>query len=69
MFALSFLFMLQVLEKGHRFTMRAGKSTLGYGVITELLPDIDLEAVEERRKMEKRAKKKKLKEEQAAKGY
>ena len=47
----------QVLEKGMRFTMRDGRSTLGYGVVTELLAETDLTKYEEQRKKEKKAKK------------
>jgi len=47
-----------VLEKGLRFTMRDGHCTLGYGVVTDLLPDVDLEAFDEVRKKEKKAKEK-----------
>ncbi|KAK2181370.1 hypothetical protein NP493_401g02017 [Ridgeia piscesae] len=45
-----------VLEKGMRFTMRDGRSTLGYGVVTELLAETDLTKYEEQRKKEKKAK-------------
>ena len=41
-----------------RFTMRDGRSTLGYGVVTELLAEKDLLQYEEQRKKEKKAKKK-----------
>ena len=51
-------YVFQVLEKGMRFTMRDGRSTLGYGVVTELLPEKDLLKYEEQRKKEKKAKKK-----------
>jgi len=47
-----------VLEKGLRFTMRDGVCTLGYGVVTDLLPDVDLEQFDELRKKEKKAKEK-----------
>jgi len=47
---------VQVLEKGMRFTMRDGRSTLGYGVVTELLAETDLTKYEEQRKKEKKAK-------------
>ena len=60
---------LQVLEKGQRFTVRSGKSTLGYGVITDLLPDVNIMEEEEKRKIEKRAKKKQEKLEKAGQGY
>ena len=45
--------------------MRSGKSTLGYGVITDLLPDVNIMEEEEKRKIEKRAKKKQEKLEKA----
>ncbi|ESO10425.1 hypothetical protein HELRODRAFT_186271 [Helobdella robusta] len=51
-----------VLEKGLRFTMRDGGSTLGYGVVTDLLPDVDIDKLDEERKKEKKAR---MKEEQA----
>ncbi|ELU13652.1 hypothetical protein CAPTEDRAFT_150625 [Capitella teleta] len=38
------------LEKGMRFTMRGGTGTLGYGVVTDLLPKRDLEELELTRK-------------------
>ena len=45
---------MQVVEKGLRFTMREGNKTLGYGVITEILPEVDLEEYElERKKLKK----------------
>jgi len=47
-----------VLEKGLRFTMRDGHCTLGYGVVTDLLPDVDIESFDEVRKKEKKAKEK-----------
>ena len=37
--------------------MREGSMTLGYGVITELLPDVDMEAYMLDRKKERRARK------------
>lgn len=46
------------METGLRFTMRDGTHTLGYGVITELLPDVDLEEFDLIRKKEKKAKRK-----------
>ena len=48
----------QVLEKGMRFTMRDGSCTLGYGVVTDLLKDTDLDAYAMERKKIKKAKKK-----------
>lgn len=38
-----------VMEKGLRFTLRDGRGTLGYGVITELLPDRNVEELEKDR--------------------
>ena len=43
--------------------MRDGSCTLGYGVITDLLPDTNVEEMDEIRKKEKKAKQK---EEEAA---
>lgn len=45
-----------VLEKGLRFTMRDGSCTTGYGVITDLLPDIDIEQFDLERKKAKKAR-------------
>ena len=42
--------------------MRDGSHTLGYGVITELLPDIDVEEFDLKRKKEKKARLKAEKE-------
>lgn len=42
--------------------MRDGACTLGYGVVTDLLGDVDVEEFDETRKKEKKAK---LKEEEA----
>lgn len=40
-----------------RFTMRDGSSTLGYGVVSELCPNVDIEALElDRKKMKKALK-------------
>lgn len=47
-----------VLEKGTRFTMRGGSVTLGYGVVTDILPNIDVDNFREERKLEKKAAKK-----------
>ena len=49
--------LVQVLEKGARFTMRDGSKTLGYGVVTQCNPDIDYEEYEKLRKKVKKAKK------------
>ena len=46
------------MEKGMRFTMRDGGSTLGYGIITELLPEVEIEEIDIQRKKEKKARKK-----------
>lgn len=45
--------------------MRAGGRTMGYGVVTDLLPDVDVEQFDLERKKEKKAK---LKAEQEAAG-
>ncbi len=39
-----------------RFTMRDGKVTLGYGVVTQTNPDIDIESLAKERKAVKKAK-------------
>lgn len=49
---------MQVVEKTLRFTMRDGLCTLGYGVITDLLPDVNIEELDDIRKKEKKAKEK-----------
>lgn len=41
-----------------RFTLRDGVKTLGYGVITKVLDDIDIEAFEAERKAVKKAERK-----------
>ena len=46
----------QVMEQGIRFTMRDGGVTLGYGVVTKVLGDVDIEKIDEERKREKKAK-------------
>lgn len=46
----------QVVEKTLRFTLRDGMCTLGYGVITDLLPDVNIEKLDDFRKKEKKAK-------------
>ena len=38
--------------------MRDGTCTLGYGVVTDLMSDVDIEAFDEVRKKEKKAKEK-----------
>lgn len=38
--------------------MRDGKCTLGYGVVTDLLSEVDIDKFEETRKKEKKAKQK-----------
>jgi len=45
--------------------MRDGSCTMGYGVITDLLPDVDVEEFDMLRKKEKKAR---LKAEQEAAG-
>ncbi len=39
-----------------RFTMRDGKITLGYGVVTQTNEDVDMEALRVERKAVKKAK-------------
>ncbi|CAH1801389.1 unnamed protein product, partial [Owenia fusiformis] len=56
-----------VLEKGGRFTLRDGTFTLGYGVVTEILPNYSANEMIEFDKDLKKAKKEKMK--QAEKGY
>ncbi|XP_071133292.1 elongation factor Tu-like [Mytilus edulis] len=46
------------LELGERFTVRDGKQTIGYGVVTNILDAVDIEAFEEGLKKIKKAKKK-----------
>lgn len=43
---------------GDRFTIRDGKSTVGYGVVTNVLPNIDLKKYEADRKAQKKKEKK-----------
>ena len=50
----SLCFVFQFLEKGMRFTMRDGKHTLGYGVVTELLDKVDIEKLDAERKVVKK---------------
>lgn len=50
-----------VLEKGERFTLRDGSHTLGYGVVTKLFDNIDIEAFEEHQRTIKKAKRKEQK--------
>lgn len=54
-----------MLEKGLRFTLRAGSFTSGYGVITDLLPHVDIDEFDLERK---RARKARLKAEKEAAG-
>lgn len=56
-----------VLEKGERFTVRDGSTTIGYGVVTEIMDNVDVEALEENIKQMKKAKKKE--QEAAAQQY
>ena len=56
----------QVIEKGMRFTLRDGSHTLGYGVVTELLKDADIEKLDLARKMEKKARMKEEREKENA---
>lgn len=55
-----------VIEKGMRFTLRDGTHTLGYGVVTDLLKDVDIEKIDTARKMEKKAKLKEEREKENA---
>ncbi len=41
-----------------RFTLRDGMHTLGYGVVTELLDNVDIEELDDQRKKERKAAKK-----------
>ncbi|XP_067928800.1 elongation factor Tu 2-like [Watersipora subatra] len=54
-----------VMEKGGRFTLRSGAKTLGYGVVSNILPDIDMDIYEAEKKKVKKAEKKA----QEAEGY
>ena len=58
----------QLLEKGLRFTMRSGKHTLGYGVITEVMDDIIIQDLLDRKSDEKKEKKKAYKAKRKAQG-
>ena len=58
-------FSLQVMEKGGRFTLRSGSKTLGYGVITDILPEFDIDTYEAEKKKAKKAAAKAA----AAEGY
>ena len=49
-----------------RFTLRDGGRTLGYGVVTDMLDEINIEDYEKQRKVEKKQKRK---EEEANAGY
>ena len=55
-----------VMEKNQKFTLRDGGVTLGYGVISEILPDRDPEELEKTRKAIKKERKK---AEEAAQGF
>jgi len=58
------------VEQGMRFTMRDGKRTLGYGIITSVLPKLDIEKVEEERiKAYKAVKKAEFARKQEEEGY
>lgn len=52
------LFNGMAVAVGDRFTLRDGKTTVGYGVITKLLPNVDIEHYNEERKLARRAEKK-----------
>ncbi|XP_067683498.1 elongation factor Tu, mitochondrial-like [Haliotis asinina] len=47
-----------VMEKGQRFTIRDGRGTLGYGVVTNIMPDVDVEAYEAERMLKRKEQKK-----------
>ena len=49
---------LQVLEKGLRFTIRDGSKTLGYGVVSQILDDVVIEALMAEKKAIKKAARK-----------
>lgn len=49
---------MQFFENGQKFTLRISGNTIGYGVVTELLPTFDWESYLEERKDIKRAHKK-----------
>ena len=51
------MFRKMVLENNQRFTVRDGQVTMGYGVISKVLPDRDPEELEETRKKLKKQKK------------
>ena len=53
------LFYKMGMSVGDRFTMRDAGTTLGYGVITKILPDEDIEKYKENIKKMKKAEKKK----------
>ena len=53
------------MEKGGRFTLRSGSKTLGYGVITDILPEFDIDTYEAEKKKAKKAAAKAA----AAEGY
>ncbi|XP_005112685.1 elongation factor Tu, mitochondrial [Aplysia californica] len=50
------MFKKMVMEKNQRFTVRDGHTTLGYGVISEILPDRDPDELENTRKEIKKQK-------------
>ncbi|RUS70831.1 hypothetical protein EGW08_021402 [Elysia chlorotica] len=51
------MFRKMVLENNQRFTVRDGQVTMGYGVISKVLPDRDPEELEETRKKLKKQRK------------
>ena len=53
------------VENGQRFTLRCGTNTVGYGVVTKVLENEDMEKYMEGRKAIKKAKKKAEQEAQA----
>lgn len=51
------LFKKMVLANNQRFTIRDGSTTMGYGVVSKILPDRDPDELEEtRRKLKKERK-------------
>ncbi|BFZ10935.1 hypothetical protein BsWGS_13974 [Bradybaena similaris] len=51
------LFKKMVLSKNQRFTLRDGSTTMGYGVVSNILPDRDPDELEETRKKLKKERK------------
>jgi len=49
---------MMVVEKGMRFTMRDGKCTLGFGVVTDTMEKLNIEKILEERKAERKEEEK-----------